>query len=222
MLPLRLKEFSMELTLNRIPERKRIRTAISRIVRGVCHAVSALMPVRYAASSLPFRRSADTPAEQSVRAKRFLKIHGNAILRLAYSYLHNMADAEDVLQDTVIRVLEANPEFESEEHEKAYLLRCAANVAKNKIEYNKYRETDELNEELVAEQREDLAFVWEAVKQLPENAREVVHLYYVEGYRTAEIAELLGRKESTVRSDLKRARARLKEILKEEYDFGKI
>ena len=151
-----------------------------------------------------------------------MREYGNSILRLAYSYLHNMADAEDVLQDTLIRVLEADPEFKSEEHEKAYLLRTAANVAKNRIDYNKYRETDELNEELVAEKREDLAYVWDAVRGLPEQSREVIHLFYVEGYRTAEIAKILRRKESTVRSDLKRARERLKEILKEEYDFGKI
>ncbi len=170
--------------------------------------------------SAPVRKLHSAGVER--RAERFMKEYGNSILRLAYSYLHNMADAEDVLQDTLIRVLEADPEFKSEEHEKAYLLRTAANVAKNRIDYNKYRETDELNEELVAEKREDLAYVWDAVRGLPEQSREVIHLFYVEGYRTAEIAKILRRKESTVRSDLKRAREHLKEILKEEYDFGKI
>ena len=72
----------------------------------------------------------------------------------------------------------------------------------------------------MAEEREDLSFVWEAVKSLPETAREVIHLFYQEGYRTSEIAYIIGRKETTIRSDLKRARERLKIILKEEYDFG--
>ncbi len=186
-----------------------VRYLVSRVKHAVCHA----------SSNIPFISAADTPEEQNLRAQRFIKIHGNSILRLAYSYLHNMEDSEDVLQDTIIRVLEANPVFDSEEHEKAYLLRCAANAAKNRIEYNRYRETDELNEELVAGNEEDLSFVWEAVKQLTEKEREVIHLFYVEGYRTAEIAKLLGRNESTVRSDLKRARDRLKDILKEDYDF---
>ena len=97
---------------------------------------------------------------------------------------------------------------------------AASNVAKNRILYNTRRTTDELNEELVAEEREDLRFVWEAVKGLPDTQREVIHLFYQEGYKTAEIAEILGRKEATIRSDLKRARERLKEILKEEFDFG--
>ena len=195
------------------------------LMKGIVRRTSSLIAgaktaARPAANSIPFISSASTDEDKSLRAQRFMKVHGNSILRLAYSYLHNMEDSEDVLQDTLIRVLEANPVFESEDHEKAYLLRVAANVAKNRIEYNKYRETDELSEELVAEQREDLSFVWDAVKSLPEKEREVIHLFYAEGYRTAEIAELLGRNESTVRSDLKRARDRLKDILKEDYDFG--
>ena len=165
---------------------------------------------------------AETDEERNLRAEHFVNDYGNAILRLAYSYVHSMAEAEDVLQDTLIRVLEANPSFESASHERAYLLTAAANTAKNRIEYNKRRETDELNEELVAEEREDLAFVWDAVKSLPPNYREVVHLFYQEGYRTAEIAEILGRNEATIRSDLKRAREKLKKILKEDYDFGEI
>ena len=176
--------------------------------------------LRMGQSAEAFRKNGDTAEATSQRAEHFLKDYGNAILRLAYSYVHNMADAEDVLQDTLIRVLEADPVFENAAHEKAYLLTAAANVAKNRIAYNNRRETDELNEELVAEAHEDLAFIWEAVKGLPEVQREVIHLFYQEGYATAEIAKILGRKESTVRSDLKRARERLKEILKEEYDFG--
>ena len=77
-----------------------------------------------------------------------------------------------------------------------------------------------LNDELVAEQREDLTFVWEAVKELPDNYREVIHLFYEEGYQTDEIAKLLGETGANIRTRLKRARAKLKEILKEEYDFG--
>ena len=56
------------------------------------------------------------------------------------------------------------PAFENSDHEKAWLLTVAANLAKNKIKYNKLRETDELAEELVGEEEQDLAFVWEAVK----------------------------------------------------------
>ncbi len=154
------------------------------------------------------------------RAAALLEKYGNAILRAAYSYLHNMEDAEDILQDTLIQYLKSGSEYNDEEHEKAWLLRVAINLSKNKIKYNKIRETDELMEGLVSEEKEGLSFVWEAVKSLPEKYASVVHLYYQEGYSTADIAGILNKKESTVRSDLKRARDKLKKILKEEYDFG--
>ena len=130
-----------------------------------------------------------------------------------------MSDAEDILQDTLIQYIRKAPAFANESHEKAWLLTVAANLSKNKIEYLNIRKADELSEELVAEKKEDLAFVWDAVKQLPEKYREVVHLFYQEGYSTKDIAGILGRNESTVRSDLNRARGQLKNILKEAYDF---
>ena len=156
-------------------------------------------------------------AETNGRAEMILTRFGDSILRYAYTYLHNMSDAEEVLQDTLVQFLKTAPEFESENHEKAWLLRVAANLSKNRIRYNKLRETDELNEELVAEEREDLSFVWEAVKSLPVKYREVIHLFYHEGYQTAQIAKVLGRNESTVRSDLRRGREKLKEVLKGEF-----
>ena len=161
-------------------------------------------------------------AETNGRAEMILTRFGDSILRYAYTYLHNMSDAEEVLQDTLVQFLKTAPEFESENHEKAWLLRVAANLSKNRIRYNKLRETDELNEELVAEEREDLSFVWEAVKSLPVKYREVIHLFYHEGYQTAQIAKVLGRNESTVRSDLRRGREKFKEVLKGEYDFEEI
>lgn len=153
------------------------------------------------------------------RAEEILNTYGNSILRYAYTYLHNMSDAEEVLQDTLVQFLKTAPVFESREHEKAWLLRVAGNLSKNRLAYNSLRRTDELNDELVAENRENLSFVWDAVKLLPENYREAIHLFYYEGYSTKQIAKLLGKKEATVRSDLRRGRERLKAVLKEAYDF---
>lgn len=159
-------------------------------------------------------------AEQFGRnAERLLDTFGNAILRMAYSYLHNMSDAEEILQETLIRYLTVQPELQGPEHEKAWLLRVAANLSKNRLDYNRLRDTDELEETLVSQKQEDLFFLWEAVKQLPDANREVIHLFYYEGYPTAQIAKILNRRESTVRSDLRRGRERLKKILKEDYDF---
>lgn len=154
------------------------------------------------------------------QAERLLTNHGDAVLRMAYSYLHNMADAEEILQDTLVQFLKAAPTLETREHEKAWFLHVAANLCRNRLKYNTIRQTDELADDLADEGRSDLLFVWDAVKSLPEKYREVVHLYYYEGYQTAEIAKMLGMKEPTVRSNLARGREKLKSVLKEAYDFG--
>ena len=75
------------------------------------------------------------------------------------------------------------------------------------------------DEELAADERDDLSFVWEAVKSLPVKYREVIHLFYHEGCSVREISNILKRPEATVRSDLHRGREQLKTILKEAYDF---
>lgn len=103
----------------------------------------------------------------SARAECIINTYGNSIMRLAYSYLHNMSDAEDILQETLIKYVKTAPKFENDSHEKAWLMTVAANLSKNKIDYNRIRTTDELQDTLVAEERENLSFVWEAVKQLP-------------------------------------------------------
>ncbi len=158
----------------------------------------------------------------NARAEEILDRYGNMILRYAYSYLHNMDDAEEVLQDTLVQFLKTAPRFESSEHEKAWLLRVAGNLSKNRLSYNAVRKTDELNEELTAQGREDLSFVWQAVRELPEKYREAIHLFYYEGCSTKQIAGIVKRSEATVRSDLHRGRAMLREILKEAYDFDEI
>ena len=168
-------------------------------------------------------RKSDEEIEKE--AEEILSTIGNSILRLALSYLHNIEDAEDILQETMIKFVTVRPVFESESHRKAWLMRVASNLAKNRIDYNRVRDTMELNEEIVGEVQEDLdkgdeyKAIWDAVRALPVNQREAIHLFYQEGYSTAEIALIMGRREATVRSDLKRARDKLRELLKEANDF---
>ena len=167
---------------------------------------------------IPFETAA-SKSRINEQAEKMLKEYGNSILRLAYSYLHNMSDAEDVLQDALIQFVKTIPQFETAAHEKAWLMRVAINISKNKIKYLNVRKVDVLHDNLAAGEQDDLLFVWDAVKSLPVAYSEVIHLFYHEGYSTTLIAELLSKNES-VRSLLKRARARLKAVLKEVYDFG--
>lgn len=134
-------------------------------------------------------------------------------------YLRNMSDAEEVLQDTLVQFLKTRPKLESQAHERAWLLHVAANLSKNRLKYNALRRADELNEERTGEQDEDLAFVWDAVQALPVSCREAIHLYYYEGLSTAEIAHVLHRSETAVRSALHRGREKLRQVLREDYDF---
>ena len=185
-------------------------------------AIDWLSLFRMAAARLFAPKEDAKPVETvsiSQQAAQILDTYGDTILRYAYSYLHNQSDTEEVLQDTLIQFLKTRPVFESDEHEKAWLLRVAGNLCKNRLKYNSPRQTDELREELIAEQREDLSFIWDAVQALPVQYREVIHLFYREGYSTREISQILGRKEATIRSDLSRGRGKLKELLKEAYDF---
>lgn len=193
-------------------------TLLDDIIGNIAYLFTSILPTKAVKAE-----KAPAGTLQNVSSiENILDTYGNAILRLAYSYLHNISDAEDILQDTLIKYMQSAPAFLTEGHKKAWLLHVAANLSKNKINYNKIRETDELEETLVAEEREDLSFVWEAVKALPEKYREVIHLYYQEGYPTKEISKILNRNESSVRSDLKRGREALKKVLKEAYDFEQI
>ena len=187
-------------------------------MRKICHLikVSLFFKTGNAFDQVQVAKSKETGVTDVEDA---LGRYGDSILRLAYSYLHNMSDAEDILQETLIKYMEADRKFESDVHKKAWLLRVAANLSKNKIDYNRIRQTDELEDTLVMEEREDLSFVWDAVKKLPEKYCEVIHLFYYEGYQTKEISKILSRNESSVRSDLKRGRERLKDVLREAYDF---
>ena len=168
-------------------------------------------------------RKSDEQIEKE--AEEILDIHGNSIIRLAISYLHNKEDEEDILQETMIKFVTVRPVFENDAHRKAWLMRVASNLAKNRIDYNKVRDTMELNEEIAGEVQQDLdrgdtyKAIWDAVRSLPVYQREAIHLFYQEGYQTSEIAVITGRREATVRSDLKRARDKLRELLKEVDDF---
>ena len=191
---------------------------LSRFWRELCNTLAGIFRLAAKLYSAPVTAAAERAAINE-RAEYILNTYGDSILRYAYSYLHNMSDAEDILQDTLIQYLKTGPVFENAAHEKAWLLRVAANLSKNRLDYNSIRKTDELNEELAADERGDLSFVWEAVKSLPVKYREVIHLFYHEGCSVREISNILKRPEATVRSDLHRGRERLREILREEYDF---
>ena len=145
---------------------------------------------------------------------------GDAVYRLALSQTRSKADAEDVYQDVFMRLYGDATEFTSSEHLKAWLLRVTINRCRDLAKSNWNRHTvafDPVRDdiaELVRDPRD--ADVWDAVGQRPDNLRSSVHLHYVEGYTTDEIARMLHSQPATVRTWLSRARARVKDLLTRE------
>ena len=154
------------------------------------------------------------------QAERLANTYADAILRLSYTYLKNTHDAQDICQTVFVKLLMEPREFKSPEHERAYILRMAANACKDllKSPWRQRSQSLDVGLEVPAPQAGD-GSVLEAVNQLPPHHRAVIYLFYYEGYSTRDIARMLGRKESTVRSDLRRGREKLKKLLKEAYDF---
>ena len=141
---------------------------------------------------------------------------GPTVYRMACALTHSRCDAEDIFQEVFLRYHRAAPAFQSEEHRKAWLLTVTANCAKSLLRSPWRRRTVPLEDVYTCASPEESA-VEEALARLPAKYRAVIHLFYYEGYGTEEIARLLGRQPSTVRSQLTRARQRLAELLKEEF-----
>ncbi len=143
--------------------------------------------------------------------------YADTLVRVCFSYLKNLHEAEDIAQDTFLKLIEKQPAFETEQHKKAWLLRVAINLSKNRLKTSWFRKTEALDEKDVPFTPEESS-VMNAVHQLPAKYRCVIHLYYIEGYNISEISLLLRRNEATVASQLYRARTLLKQKLKEDFD----
>ena len=149
------------------------------------------------------------------RLESLIQIHQNTLYRAALAILGDAHEAEDAVQDAFLRCLEKGPEFESPAHEKAWLLRVTVNGCKSRLRSPWRRRTAPLLDSYPASGPEEQSLM-EAIGALPARDRAVLHLYYYEGYQTAEIAEMTGWREGTVRSRLTRARAKLGDLLKGE------
>ena len=140
--------------------------------------------------------------------------HEHSLYRTALAILANPQEAEDAVQDTFVKYLEKRPSCPDEARERAWLLRVTVNGCKTRLR-SPWRHTVPLEEWLPAPAPEETEAL-EAVLALPPKERIAVHLFYYEGYRTAEIAALTGAAEGTVRSWLSRARVHLKKLLEGE------
>jgi len=139
------------------------------------------------------------------------------LFRTALVIMKNKADAEDILQDVFIKLVEKSPQFESLEHETAWLVRVTVNQCKSRLRLHWWKKTVPLLETYPAKANGQHD-VTQAVLALPSKLRIAINLFYYHGYSTREIAEITKRKESTVRKDLTRARRLLKGFLEGDMD----
>lgn len=144
--------------------------------------------------------------------------YADMVLRLALTHLGNLADAQDVCQEVYIKLFKHQRPFNDAEHEKAWIIRVTINTCKDVISSPWKKWFSPVEEiPLPIEHTESMEVV-SFVLKLPRKYRMVIYLYYYEGYKTAEIAELLNLKENTVRTQLKRAKELLKEKIMGGFD----
>ena len=143
----------------------------------------------------------------------------DTVYRLCFSYLKNRTDAEDAVQSTFLKLLNADKVFSSPEHEKAWFIVVSSNICKGLLSHwwRKRIDIDDC-EPLVMPVKQAGQELYNAVLALPSRYKTVVYLYYYEGYSTEEIASMLHKPVSTVRNQLSDARKKLQKRLEEETD----
>ena len=159
----------------------------------------------------------NVPSELNGRIQRSVTRHMQSIVRVAYTYVQSIQDAEDIAQDTFLAYLKTGKTFENEEHEKAWLLRVCINKCKNQLKSSWQKSRNPLPEELSVLPPEENT-VLTVVLRLEEKYRIPIHLYYYEGYSLKEIAQVLHLPSATVGTRLQRAKARLKQQLGGAFD----
>lgn len=148
-------------------------------------------------------------------ARRLVERYSDMILRLSISYLKSRQEAEDICQNVFIKYISTNIAFESEEHEKAWIIRTTINACKDVLK-SAYRKKIVITENVWNDRPSEEDVFWEvreAVFALPIKYRIVIYLYYFEGYSAKEIAKMLGKTQNAVSLSLSRGRRKLREML---------
>lgn len=160
--------------------------------------------------------------ENDLSVEEILEMYSDMVYRLAFARTQNRQDAEDITQEVFLKYIRSNPEFSDEEHRKAWFLKVTVNTAKSLLTSawrRHYAHLEDMVEgSCYIEEKTDVFY---AVQRLPEKYRIVIQLYYYEEMSVKQISEILSKKESTIKSLLKRGRERIKNIMEEgeQYEF---
>lgn len=157
----------------------------------------------------------------SANYEQIVRKNIDTIYRIAVSYTKAQADADDIVQQTFMKLLTKKVLFTDEEHVKRWLIRVCINECNSLFSSFWRKNVDSIDEmmtkpEFTVQESRDL---YEAIKALPPKCGVVIYLFYYEGYSSKEIADILHIKEATVRTRLTRARKMLRTELKEAWEY---
>ena len=138
------------------------------------------------------------------------------LYRICVVMLGNEADAQDAVQDTICRYLERRKEFRDREHEKAWLIKVAQNRCRDMRRFQMRHPKVSLEEVTASYEDPEYSQVLVELISLPLPVKEAVYLYYIEGYKTTEVSEILGISVNAVKKRLQRGRKLLRLRLEEE------
>ena len=156
------------------------------------------------------------PARQPDQVEAMIQKYGDMLFRTCLVMLQNQPDAEDAVQETVLKYMLKAPVFDSSEHEKAWLLKVAANRCRDLLRFRSRHPQvtlEQLTEYLTDPENSGIL---DALMTVPEKYRIVMLLHYVEGYPTDEIAQMIGKTPSAVKMRLQKGRKLLKKAYREE------
>ncbi len=141
------------------------------------------------------------------------------IKRISYNYLQQTYDSEDVCQTVFLKFITGNFVFKSKEHEKAWMIRTTINACHDLRKCSFFKKTVALSElKETAAPADDDPSVMEEIKKLPVHYRTAIYLHYYEGYKSEEIADIMGKRKTAIDKYLSRGRKILKENLSDCFD----
>ncbi len=160
--------------------------------------------------------------QRELTVEEILAKYSDMVYRLAYARTKHRQDAEDITQEVFLKYIRAGKHFEDEEHRKAWLLKVTVNTSKSILTSawaRHYAIMEEVPEQ--STEMEEKPEVFYVVQQLPEKYRIVIQLFYYEELSVREISEIISKKESTVKSLLRRGREQMKDLLEkgDAYEF---
>lgn len=146
--------------------------------------------------------------------KELIDEYGDMVTKICIMNLRNSDDAKDCFQDVFIKLYH-HKDFDSKEHLKAWLIRVSITTCKD-YQRRFYKSAINIDDVVVSHHQNDLKLL-PILLTLDNKYKNVLYLYYYEGYKINEIAQILHSNENTIKSRLKRGKKYLKEKLGDEY-----